>query len=259
MIEVHEPHESIHSFKDALIHIAIITVGLLIAIGLEQTVEWVHHLDQRHQLEADLNAEAVKNLAIMDADYRDVDLEMANLAANRDRVDTMLASGGKIKLAYIPLVTEDWFAGHPGAIPRHPSIPLASAWMTAKESAQVALLPRDEAKFYNRVYLQYDLLMDASAHLRDSFGTRLEFESQFAALTLDPSHPNDIGPDLSRMSVEELHEESRLLTANWVVLQDVRRRMDVFYGGETTVRTSNSENDVFKNIVIHPLTTLPAQ
>ena len=31
VIEVHEPHEGVHSWKDALIHIAIIVVGLLIA------------------------------------------------------------------------------------------------------------------------------------------------------------------------------------------------------------------------------------
>ena len=31
MIEVHPPHESVHTIKDVLIHIAIIVVGLLIA------------------------------------------------------------------------------------------------------------------------------------------------------------------------------------------------------------------------------------
>ena len=47
MIEVHAPHESVHTWKDILIHIGIITVGLLLAIGLEQTVEFFHH---RHQV-----------------------------------------------------------------------------------------------------------------------------------------------------------------------------------------------------------------
>jgi len=46
MLEVHAPHETIHSWKDFFIHIATITIGLLIAISLEQAVEYVHHRRQ---------------------------------------------------------------------------------------------------------------------------------------------------------------------------------------------------------------------
>jgi hypothetical protein len=40
MLDVHAPHQSAHTLKDFLIHIAAITIGLLIALGLEATVEW---------------------------------------------------------------------------------------------------------------------------------------------------------------------------------------------------------------------------
>jgi hypothetical protein len=46
MLDVHSPHESVHTWKSFFIHIAIITIGLLIAICLEKTVEYFHH---RHQ------------------------------------------------------------------------------------------------------------------------------------------------------------------------------------------------------------------
>jgi len=36
MLDVHAPHESVRTWKDFLIHIAAIAVGLLIALGLEQ-------------------------------------------------------------------------------------------------------------------------------------------------------------------------------------------------------------------------------
>ena len=52
MLDVHPPHASVHSWKDFFIHIATIVIGLLIAVGLEQTVEFFHHRDQREQLEA---------------------------------------------------------------------------------------------------------------------------------------------------------------------------------------------------------------
>jgi hypothetical protein len=43
MLDVHPPHEAAHSWRDFFIHIATSVVGLLIAIGLEQTVEHFHH------------------------------------------------------------------------------------------------------------------------------------------------------------------------------------------------------------------------
>jgi hypothetical protein len=42
MLEVHAPHESIHTWKGFFVHIATIVIGLLIAVGLEQAVETIH-------------------------------------------------------------------------------------------------------------------------------------------------------------------------------------------------------------------------
>ena len=47
MLDVQAPHETVHRWKDFFIHIATIVIGLLIAAGLEQTVEYFHH---RHQV-----------------------------------------------------------------------------------------------------------------------------------------------------------------------------------------------------------------
>src|ERR1700734_797878 len=44
MLDVHPPHEKMHGFKDFLLHVLTITIGLLIALGLEGCVE---HWKQR--------------------------------------------------------------------------------------------------------------------------------------------------------------------------------------------------------------------
>src|ERR1700722_2655808 len=44
MLDVHPPHEKMHGFKDFLLHLLTITIGLLIAIGLEGYAE---HWKQR--------------------------------------------------------------------------------------------------------------------------------------------------------------------------------------------------------------------
>src|SRR5213082_3321100 len=77
MIEVHPPHQDVHSWTQFFIHIAAITIGLLIAIGLEQTVVYFHH---RHQLQ-----EARRELAVeLEATRKvvaDLDANMALLRA----------------------------------------------------------------------------------------------------------------------------------------------------------------------------------
>lgn len=49
MLDVDPPHHAINSWRDFFIHIATIVVGLLIAIGLQQTVESIH---DHHELNA---------------------------------------------------------------------------------------------------------------------------------------------------------------------------------------------------------------
>ena len=60
MLDVHPPHASTHTWRDFLLHIATIVVGLLIAIALEQTVELFHHHHQlqkaREELREELNS-----------------------------------------------------------------------------------------------------------------------------------------------------------------------------------------------------------
>jgi hypothetical protein len=52
VLEVHPPHHAASSWRDFFIHIATIVIGLLIAIGLEQTVERIHqHYELRETRE----------------------------------------------------------------------------------------------------------------------------------------------------------------------------------------------------------------
>lgn len=66
MHDIHSPEGSGHSWKDYFTHISIVVIGLLIALGLDQTVEFFHHRHQAKEArellkhEADLNAETVR-------------------------------------------------------------------------------------------------------------------------------------------------------------------------------------------------------
>lgn len=60
-MEVHPPHSPIRSLKDFLVHLLTITVGLLIAFGLEGILELRHNRHLVHEAEVNLSAEILTN------------------------------------------------------------------------------------------------------------------------------------------------------------------------------------------------------
>jgi len=61
VLEVHPPNEPVHGWRDFLIHLATITIGLLIALSLEGCVEFWHHRSLVHEAEASMQIEIEAN------------------------------------------------------------------------------------------------------------------------------------------------------------------------------------------------------
>jgi hypothetical protein len=61
MLDVHPAHHAANSWRDFFVHIATIVLGLLIAVGLEQTVEYFHHRHQASDARELLRIERNKN------------------------------------------------------------------------------------------------------------------------------------------------------------------------------------------------------
>jgi hypothetical protein len=234
MIDIHVPHET-HTWKGFWIHLGTIAIGLLIAISLEQSVEKLHQLHQRHQLEEDLRAEAARNIDILDRNYHNLDTYMAWASEVRDTVNAMHASGGKIKLPYPP---------RPDTARIITTMPSSSAWTTAQASALVDLLPREEAKMYDRVYYELKQYSDVQATRTDQINEGTFFLARFGPVTLAP-----LKPDLSRMSVDQLDQFSTLLTNDLVATRGFRSRFDILCAAEkAVVNGGTTEDDVFSKL-----------
>src|ERR1035441_4507065 len=83
-MEVYPPHKPIHSIKEFLVHLLAITIGLLIALGLEASVEWLHH---RH-----LARDARENIfQEMRVNQQDVVRQLNALPADEKRLDEILS------------------------------------------------------------------------------------------------------------------------------------------------------------------------
>jgi hypothetical protein len=63
MLDVHPAHHAASSWKEFFVHIATMVLGLLIAVGLEQGMEYIHHRRQVAEVREALLQERRSNIA----------------------------------------------------------------------------------------------------------------------------------------------------------------------------------------------------
>jgi len=218
VIDVHAPHGGMHTWKDFWIHLGTITLGLLIAISLEQSVEWVHRMHERSQLEEDLRAEAENNHGYVAIDIAIYDKQIDWLLALQRGVEEARTSGGKEAMAYP--ARPDGTPDSPRYVAYH--VPETEAWTTAKESSLVALLPRAEAEIYARVYLQNDQVNETREQVR-ALGIRQgAFETRFSHGTYPPDMSG------AQMTAQDLDEYEKVLADELEAVRIARVRLKIF-------------------------------
>ena len=140
MIDIHPPQHAATTRRDFLIHLGTVVLGILIAIGLEQTVEAIHHAHERRALIENFHNECADNLKIFDGDldivHHNIAWARSSLAILRDTTP----QGG-----YITVTTMQ-----PGELSGMHA-PSRSVWSVAKSSGKVELLPENIAEIFDRV------------------------------------------------------------------------------------------------------------
>jgi hypothetical protein len=241
MLDVHPPHHAASTWRDFFVHIATIVLGLLIAVGLEQTVEAIHHRHQRHQLQEDLHEESMKVHTVLQGNLRIFAAERIWLLALRKDVDAMRASNGRIKLPYRPRPTSD---------PDNPTQPLPrltwppdGVWQAAKASALVSLLPQWQAEMYSGLSRQQDLFGAVTNAWIAEQTNLIAFETRF-----DDAGPSST-PDLSRMTPEQLDQYSAMLTRNLALRDTIVNRSKIFDAVDLAIlEGATSRDEIGKRI-----------
>jgi hypothetical protein len=134
LLDVHPIHAPVRAWRDFFIHIATIVVGLCIAVGIQQTIEFFHNRHQRAEMRQALRLERQGNYE--------------TLAAN-----TVAWRWGTAELENNLLVFQ-YLQQHPGtAQEKLPGVLLwatsnyefsSAAWDAIQQSGSVTLLPREE-------------------------------------------------------------------------------------------------------------------
>jgi hypothetical protein len=140
MLDVHPPHHPTHGWRDFFIHIATITIGLLIAVGLEQSIEALHRAHERRDLIEAFHAECESNVKSLDSIVNNI---RANVVFIRQLIVEL--RDAKPQAGFISIVVPDgnlWVSYH---------TPSRSVWTGAKANAETGLLEDNLAQVYNRV------------------------------------------------------------------------------------------------------------
>jgi hypothetical protein len=136
-MDVHAPHKPINSIKEFLVHLLAITIGLLIALGLEASVEWIHHRHQARDARENIYQE-------FRANHQDVLRQLSALPAEEKHLDEILSAIDSVQHGrpYKPLGGFHWT-----------SILLRdSAWEAASSTGAIAFMDYDEVKRYSKLY-----------------------------------------------------------------------------------------------------------
>jgi hypothetical protein len=143
-MEVEVPEHPIMTWKQFFIHMGTIVLGLLIAISLEQTVEWLHHRHQRHQLIEDMQDEAEENIKVIDEDTRLLNQELVALRSVADRLNSAPVAKSAISID----LSKDF---GPQSQVENMTSPSRGTWTVARDAGLVPLLRHEQARIYTRL------------------------------------------------------------------------------------------------------------
>jgi hypothetical protein len=178
MLDVHPPHHSPNTWRDFLLHIATIVVGLLIAIGLEQTVEYFHRRHELTMMREELRAEIEVNRRLTAKQTELVHQVQAELCAD---MALLLAHRATRKPLEGKLLFEWDFRRFNSA-----------AWEANKQSGAVSLMPHPELRHYEYAFAVGENVMLSAEKWQVEIETAKAIAARSPDGTLSPEDTNEL-------------------------------------------------------------------
>ncbi len=137
MLDVHPPEHAAHTWRDFFIHIATIVVGLLIAISLEQTVEFFHHRSEIRETRERIRTELESNRKLIGMDVARLKIDSAHWVDYGQQL-----SQPGIDATAVSKMDFDWDL----------QLESNSAWELSRQSAIFSYMPVEENEQYAYLY-----------------------------------------------------------------------------------------------------------
>ncbi len=201
-MDVHAPHEPIHTWRDFVLHLLTITIGLLIALGLEAAVETLHHRHIVREARENIHRELEQNEKSAAEDLQHLDDNKSKMQSDLDTLRVIRKNSGDQKGTHLTYEF-DWSSFN------------EAAWTSARDSGALTYMPTDEVQRYADAYHQQDVTTGQAEAI---FSQEVQIAAPFMVEGSDPltrdeiqSMMHDTAVTYSRLYalrqiVEELHQ-----------------------------------------------------
>ncbi len=204
-MEIHPPEAPVHSFRDFVIHLMMIALGVLIALGAEGIVEHIHN---RH-----IVAEARENLmAEMGENKHTLDDNLPKLKENERLLEQTLTDVRKLQADRKTKI---------GDINLNLNFFLLSdtSWRTAQATGALALMNYQQAQEWAGYYDVQTMLNRLVFSLEDTW---LDMTSAFDPLGTDPAKMDD-------RQLEEIQRRLQASLGRLVAVENIGHSLDDLY------------------------------
>ncbi|MEG9432499.1 hypothetical protein [Terriglobus sp. ADX1] len=210
MLDVHEPEHPIFGVRDFLIHLFTITVGLLIALGLENLAEWRHHVHLKHQAEENIRLELRANQHDLQEVTKALPGEMKLMvnmqAALQTRLEGKPLPDGKLQTGIVQMT------------------PQSAAWNTASATGALSFMDYAEVQRFSSAYtLQAKLERFQDQAIGPLLGI---------AAAMGISDPNKMTPTQIETAMSQVQLSLAHLSATAGLARDVNKAYDEALKGE---------------------------
>jgi hypothetical protein len=205
MLDIHDAHHAASTWKEFFIHIATIVLGLLIAVGLEQGVEYIHHrrelADARKELAIERKIDIVRFSVLTEEFHRIVPILENNLAIfvylRQHPGKPMPASYGTLRWTTMGMSMVD------------------GAWVAAQHNGAVDYMPQSEARSNSELYIRLNVLTQAVRDARTAVAECTRFKI--------------VDPDATHLSPEQLDHEIDLVSRALFAYRNIASVMTNFH------------------------------
>jgi hypothetical protein len=204
-MEIHTPEAPVHSVRDFVVHLLMISLGVLIALGAEGVVEFVHHRHLVEQARSNLMAEMREN-------HRTLDDNLPKLKKNEQLLQQTLEDLQKLKT-------------NRQAKTRDINLNLNffslsdTSWRTAEATGALALMNYAQAEDFAGYYDIQNMLNRLVFSLEDTW---LDMTAAFNPLGSDPTKMDD-------RQLDEVQRRVQLSLGRLLAVENIGRSLDDLY------------------------------
>jgi len=167
-MEIHHPDKPIHSKKDFIVHMLTVVLGILLALGFEDMVQWGHHRALVREAKTNLATEiALNSKALSDG--------LPEILARKDKLEKILDFLQQMEKGKSP---HGSFSFGWSGFDLY-----STAWKTAETSGATAYLSYDDLKGYTELY---DLQQIFASFQTDAFHANADLSGLPIIMRQDP-------------------------------------------------------------------------